>query len=62
MGQVGCIYMNFGLWAIALVPGWLVISQFGLNSDDKKIDREKRRLEVNVGQADGVRPLKEDAV
>ena len=44
MGQVGCIYMNFGLWAIALVPGWLVIRQFGLHSDDKKIDREKRRL------------------
>ena len=62
MGQVGCIYMNFGMWAIALVPGWLVISQFGLHSDDKKIDREKRRLEVNVGQAGGVRPLKEDAV
>jgi len=61
MGHVGCIYMNFGLWAIALVPGLLVIMQFGLHSDDKKVDREKRRLEVDVGQA-CVRPLQEDAV
>jgi hypothetical protein len=62
MGQVGCIYMNFGLWAIALIPSWLVIRQFGLHSDDKKVDREKRRLkDADVGQAD-VRPLKEDAV
>lgn len=45
MGQVGCIYMNFGLWALALVPSWLVIRQFGLHSDDKKVDREKRRLD-----------------
>ena len=58
MGQVG-----FGLWALALVTRWLVIRQFGLHSDDKKIDREKRRLNaVDVGQA-GVRsPLKEEAV
>jgi hypothetical protein len=62
MGQVGCIYMNFGLWAIALIPSWLVVRQFGLHSDDKKVDREKRRLkDADVGQAD-VRPLKEDAV
>jgi hypothetical protein len=61
MGQVGCIYINFGLWAIALVPGWLVIRQFGLRSDDKKVDREKCRLNIDVGQ-DGVRPLKEDVV
>jgi hypothetical protein len=63
MGQVGCIYMNFGLWALALVPGWLVIRQFGLDSDDKKVDREKRRLNVDAGQVDvGVRQLKEDTV
>ena len=63
MGQVGCIYMNFGLWALALFPSWLVVTQFGLDSDDKKIDREKRRWNsADVGEA-GVRsPLKEDAV
>jgi hypothetical protein len=62
MGQVGCIYMSFGLWAIALVPGWLVVRQFGLYSDDKKVDREKRRLNVVDVRHAGVRPLKEDAV
>lgn len=51
MGQVGCIYMNFGLWALALVPSWLVIRQFGLHSDDKKVDREKRRLDSEERKA-----------
>jgi hypothetical protein len=43
--------MNFGLWALALVPSWLVIRQFGLHSDDKKVDREKRRLDDDEGKA-----------
>lgn len=51
MGQVGCIYMNFGLWALALLPGWLIIRQFGLHSDDKKVDRERRRLESDEYKA-----------
>jgi hypothetical protein len=45
MGQVGCIYLNFGLWALALVPSWLVIRHFGLHSDDKKVDRERHRVD-----------------
>lgn len=51
MGQVGCIYMNFGLWALALVPGWLIVREFGLHSDDKKVDRERRRLESDEYKA-----------
>lgn len=43
--------MNFGLWALALVPSWLVIRQFGLHSDDKKVDREKRRLDSEERKA-----------
>lgn len=54
MGQVGCIYLNFGLWALAIVPSWLVIRQFGLHSDDKKVDRERSRLDVGEGKASGV--------
>jgi hypothetical protein len=54
MGEVGCIYMNFGLWALAIVPSWLVIRQFGLHSDDKKVDREKRRLASEEGKASGI--------
>ena len=54
MGQVGCIYMNFGLWALALVPSWLVIRQFCLHSDDKKVDRERSRLEGDEGKTSGI--------
>lgn len=27
--QVGGVYFNFGLWAAALVPTWLVVRHFG---------------------------------
>jgi hypothetical protein len=27
--QVGGVYLNFGLWAVALVPAWLVVRHFG---------------------------------
>ncbi|UKZ75442.1 hypothetical protein TrVFT333_003127 [Trichoderma virens FT-333] len=36
--QVGGIYMNFALWAIAIVPAWLVIRRFG--NDDGQWDQE----------------------
>lgn len=52
MGQVGCIYINFGLWALAIVPGWLVVRKFGLDSEDKKLDREKRRVVGGEGLSD----------
>ncbi|RMZ80404.1 hypothetical protein DV738_g2892, partial [Chaetothyriales sp. CBS 135597] len=28
-GEVGGVYINFGLWAIAILPTWLVIRHFG---------------------------------
>lgn len=31
--QVGGIYMNFALWALAIAPAWLVLRRFG---DDKE--------------------------
>ena len=46
--------MNFGLWALAIVPSWLVIRQFGLHSDDKKVDRERRRLDDDEAKTSGV--------
>lgn len=52
MGEVGCIYINFGLWALAIVPGWLVVRNFGLDSGDKKLDREKRRVLGGEGLSD----------
>lgn len=51
MGQVGNIYLNFGLWALAIVPSWLVIRQFGLHSDDKKMERERGRVGGEEGKS-----------
>jgi len=28
-GEVGGIYMNFGLWAVSIYPAWLVLRGFG---------------------------------
>lgn len=32
--------MNFGLWALALLPGWLVVKEIGVTLGDKKLERE----------------------
>lgn len=29
MARAGGVYINFGLWAVAIVPTWLVIRRFG---------------------------------
>lgn len=39
-GDVGGVYLNFGLWGLALVPGWLVVKQIGVTLGDKKLERE----------------------
>ncbi|KAL2867370.1 DUF895 domain membrane protein [Aspergillus lucknowensis] len=41
MASVGSVYMNFGLWAVALYPAWLVIREIGV-SGDQKVERETR--------------------
>lgn len=28
--EVGGVYLNFGLWGLALLPGWLVVRQIGV--------------------------------
>ncbi|EKD15727.1 DUF895 domain membrane protein [Drepanopeziza brunnea f. sp. 'multigermtubi' MB_m1] len=38
--EVGGVYVNFGLWGVALIPGWLVIRQIGVTLGDKKLERE----------------------
>lgn len=40
MGAVGDIYLNFGLWALALFPAWLVIKEIGVTKGDLKVERE----------------------
>jgi hypothetical protein len=48
MASVGSIYMNFGLWAIALYPAWLVIREIGVSLGDKKVERERDRVAAGV--------------
>ncbi|KAB8067473.1 major facilitator superfamily domain-containing protein [Aspergillus leporis] len=42
MASVGSVYLNFGLWAISLVPAWLVVKDIGATLGDKKVERESR--------------------
>ncbi|KAJ5320011.1 hypothetical protein PENANT_c051G04944 [Penicillium antarcticum] len=44
MAAVGSVYLNFGLWAIAIIPAWLIVKQVGVAFGDKKIDRETHVL------------------
>jgi hypothetical protein len=30
MGEVGTVYLNFGLWAISLLPAWFVVKEIGV--------------------------------
>ena len=32
MGQVGAVYLNFGLWAVSIVPAWFVIKEIGVST------------------------------
>ncbi|KAH9836789.1 DUF895 domain membrane protein [Rhodofomes roseus] len=43
--QVGGVYLNFGLWAISLYPGWLVVRQIGYGLGDKKVHREAKLVQ-----------------
>lgn len=45
MGAIGGVYLNFGLWAIALVPGWLVVKEIGVSLGDSKVAREREVME-----------------
>ena len=40
MGEVGCVYLNFGLWAISLVPAWLVIKEIGTKYSKARREHE----------------------
>ncbi|KAF2211346.1 hypothetical protein CERZMDRAFT_43550 [Cercospora zeae-maydis SCOH1-5] len=39
MGQFGCVYLNFALWAISVVPAWFVIKDIGVNIGRKLDDK-----------------------
>ena len=35
------MYLNFGLWALALVPGWVLVREIGVTLGDRKVERER---------------------
>jgi hypothetical protein len=35
------VYLNFGLWALALVPGWVLVREIGVTLGDRKVERER---------------------
>lgn len=49
IASVGGVYLNFALWALAIVPGWLVIKDIGTAIGDKKIERESAGLPTPSG-------------
>ncbi|KAJ5646118.1 hypothetical protein N7490_002490 [Penicillium lividum] len=44
MAAVGSVYLNFVLWAIAILPAWLLVKEIGNLFGDKKLEREARAL------------------
>ncbi|KAJ5547972.1 hypothetical protein N7513_005206 [Penicillium frequentans] len=44
MAAVGSVYLNFVLWAIAILPAWLLVREVGNLFGDKKLERESRAL------------------
>lgn len=40
IAAVGGVYLNFGLWALALAPGWILVREIGVNLGDRKVERE----------------------
>ena len=38
MASVGGVYLNFGLWAVSLIPAWLVVGKIGVSEDDEEIE------------------------
>ncbi|KAG4414561.1 hypothetical protein IFR04_012309 [Cadophora malorum] len=51
--DVGGVYLNFGLWGLALLPGWLVVRQIGVSLGDKKLEREGYASRERDRVADG---------
>ena len=35
MASVGGVYLNFGLWAVSLIPAWFVVGKIGIPSKNE---------------------------
>jgi hypothetical protein len=43
IGQVGGVYLNFGLWGIAILPAWLVLRHFGVGEESGAVESQITR-------------------
>ncbi|KAK6081419.1 duf895 domain membrane protein [Seiridium cupressi] len=50
--KVGAIYLNFGLWAIAIFPAWLVLRHFGQSKNAWSQDDEPVQTTETVPKAE----------
>ena len=41
MASVGGVYLNFGLWAVSLIPAWLVVSKIGVSLNGEETHKER---------------------
>ena len=51
MASVGGVYLNFALWAVSLLPAWIVIRKIGVSLGDRKIEREAVAVPPPLGMA-----------
>lgn len=48
MASVGGVYLNFGLWAVSLIPAWIVVSKFGASEAQGEMEnKDDKSLQVN---------------
>ena len=40
MASVGGVYLNFGLWAVSLIPAWLVVGKIGVSKDEEETENK----------------------
>ncbi|CZR68742.1 probable DUF895 domain membrane protein [Phialocephala subalpina] len=50
--DVGGVYLNFGLWALALLPGWTIVREIGVTLGDRKLERESLAGRAEVAASD----------
>ncbi|KAI1370441.1 MFS general substrate transporter [Hypoxylon crocopeplum] len=53
IASVGGPYINFGLWGISILPAWLVIKNFGVNSDKTDVENHVEAQEGDLRKEQG---------
>ena len=52
MASVGGVYLNFGLWAVSLIPACLVVGKIGVSRDDGEIENKRVDSPLPIGPGD----------